>query len=65
MPVWRWSWISYDLARLSESGEYTDGGVGPYSNYYSSLLVPPTSCTMSWTSIIHTITLAVTGHTCA
>jgi hypothetical protein len=34
-------WISYDLARLSESGEYTDGGVGPYSSYYSSLLVPP------------------------
>ncbi len=34
-------WISYDLARLSESGEYTDGGVGPYSGYYSSLLVPP------------------------
>lgn len=34
-------WISYDLARLSDSGEYTDGGVGPYSNYYTSLLVPP------------------------
>ncbi len=34
-------WISYDLARLSESGEYTDGGVGPYSGYYTSLLVPP------------------------
>ncbi|PYV45179.1 MAG: hypothetical protein DMG06_03530, partial [Acidobacteria bacterium] len=34
-------WISYDLARLCESGEYTDGGVGPYSNYYSSLLMPP------------------------
>lgn len=34
-------WISYDLARLCESGEYTDGGVGPYSNYYTSLLVPP------------------------
>ena len=24
-------WISYDIARLAESGEYTDGGVGPYS----------------------------------
>lgn len=34
-------WISYDIARLSESGEYTDGGVGPYSSYYTSLLVPP------------------------
>jgi hypothetical protein len=34
-------WISYDLARLAESGECTDGGVGPYSGYYSSLLVPP------------------------
>jgi hypothetical protein len=34
-------WISYDLARLAESGEYTDGGVGPYSSYYTSLLVPP------------------------
>ncbi len=34
-------WISYDLARLAESGEYTDGGVGPYSGYYTSLLVPP------------------------
>jgi len=34
-------WISYDLARLAESGEYTDGGVGPYSAYYSSLIVPP------------------------
>jgi hypothetical protein len=34
-------WISYDLARLAESGECTDGGVGPYSSYYSSLLVPP------------------------
>ena len=34
-------WISYDIARLSESGEYTDGGVGPYSAYYTSLLVPP------------------------
>jgi hypothetical protein len=34
-------WISYDLARLSESGEYTDGGVGPYSGYYTSLLVSP------------------------
>ncbi|MBS1852350.1 MAG: hypothetical protein JST79_15700 [Acidobacteria bacterium] len=34
-------WISYDLARLSESGEYTDGGVGPYSPYYASLIVPP------------------------
>jgi hypothetical protein len=34
-------WISYDLARLSESGEYTDGGVGPYSGYYTSLLVTP------------------------
>ena len=34
-------WISYDLARLAESGEYTDGGVGPYSGYYTSLFVPP------------------------
>lgn len=34
-------WISYDMARLAESGEYTDGGVGPYSSYYTSLLVPP------------------------
>lgn len=34
-------WISYDLARLADSGEYTDGGVGPYSSYYTSLLIPP------------------------
>ena len=34
-------WISYDIARLADSGEYTDGGVGPYSAYYTSLLVPP------------------------
>ncbi len=34
-------WISYDIARLSESGEYTDGGTGPYSNYYTSLMVSP------------------------
>ena len=34
-------WISYDMARLADSGEYTDGGVGPYSGYYTSLLVPP------------------------
>ena len=34
-------WISYDMARLADSGEYTDGGVGPYSSYYTSLLVPP------------------------
>jgi hypothetical protein len=34
-------WISYDIARLAESGEYTDGGVGPYSAYYTSLVVPP------------------------
>ncbi|MGH9455763.1 MAG: hypothetical protein ACRD2O_17530, partial [Terriglobia bacterium] len=34
-------WISYGLANLAESGEYTDGGVGPYSGYYTSLLVPP------------------------
>ena len=34
-------WISYDLARMAESGEYTDGGVGPYSSYYTSLLIPP------------------------
>lgn len=34
-------WISYDLSRLADSGEYTDGGVGPYSAYYTSLLVPP------------------------
>jgi hypothetical protein len=37
-------WISYELARLAESGEYTDGGVGPYSNYYTSLLLPPDKC---------------------
>ena len=34
-------WISYEIARMAESGEYTDGGVGPYSAYYTSLLVPP------------------------
>jgi hypothetical protein len=34
-------WISYDLARLAESGELTDGGTGPYSAYYTSLLVSP------------------------
>jgi hypothetical protein len=34
-------WISYDMARLADSGEYTDGGVGPYSSYYTSLLAPP------------------------
>ncbi len=34
-------WISYDIAKFAESGEYTDGGVGPYSGYYSSLIVPP------------------------
>src|SRR5271156_495515 len=34
-------WISYDIARFAESGEYTDGGVGPYSAYYTSLIVPP------------------------
>ncbi len=34
-------WISYDIARLAESGEYTDGGVGPYSVYYTSLMLPP------------------------
>jgi hypothetical protein len=34
-------WISYDIARLADSGEYTDGGVGPYSAYYTSLLIPP------------------------
>jgi hypothetical protein len=34
-------WISYDIARLADSGEYTDGGVGPYSAYYTSLLLPP------------------------
>lgn len=34
-------WISYGIARLAESGEYTDGGVGPYSAYYTSLIVPP------------------------
>jgi len=33
--------ISYDIARFADSGEYTDGGVGPYSGYYTSLLVPP------------------------
>src|ERR1019366_9148526 len=37
-------WISYEMARLAESGEYTDGGVGPYSNYYTSLLVSPDKC---------------------
>jgi hypothetical protein len=30
-------WISYDLGRFAESGEYTDGGVGPYSSYYTAL----------------------------
>lgn len=34
-------WISYDIARFGDSGEYTDGGVGPYSSYYTSLLIPP------------------------
>jgi hypothetical protein len=34
-------WISYDLARFAESGEYTDGGVGPYSAYFTSLLISP------------------------
>ncbi len=34
-------WISYDIGRLADSGEYTDGGVGPYSAYYTSLIVPP------------------------
>ncbi len=34
-------WISYNIARFADSGEYTDGGVGPYSAYYTSLLVPP------------------------
>jgi hypothetical protein len=34
-------WISYDISRLADSGEYTDGGVGPYSAYYTSLLIPP------------------------
>jgi hypothetical protein len=34
-------WISYDLARLADSGECTDGGVGPYSGHYSSLLISP------------------------
>lgn len=34
-------WISYDIGRLAESGEYTDGGVGPYSAYYTSLILPP------------------------
>ena len=34
-------WISYDMARFADSGEYTDGGVGPYSGYYTSLIVPP------------------------
>jgi hypothetical protein len=34
-------WISYDIGRLAESGEYTDGGVGPYSSYYTSLVIPP------------------------
>ena len=34
-------WIDYDLVRLADSGEYTDGGVGPYTAYYTSLFVPP------------------------
>jgi hypothetical protein len=34
-------WISYDIARFAESGEYTDGGVGPYSSHYTSLIIPP------------------------
>jgi len=34
-------WISYDIARFADSGEYTDGGVGPYSAYYTSLLISP------------------------
>lgn len=34
-------WISYENARFAESGEYTDGGVGPYSSYYTSLIIPP------------------------
>ena len=34
-------WIDYDLVRLADSGEYTDGGVGPYTAYYTSLLAPP------------------------
>jgi hypothetical protein len=34
-------WISYDIARLAESGEYTDGGTGPYNVYYTSLMVSP------------------------
>jgi hypothetical protein len=34
-------WISYDMARFADSGEYTDGGVGPYSSYYTSLIIPP------------------------
>ena len=37
-------WISYEISRFAESGEYTDGGVGPYSSYYTSLLVPPDKC---------------------
>ena len=34
-------WLSYEIARLAESGEYTDGGTGPYSNYYTSLMLSP------------------------
>jgi hypothetical protein len=34
-------WLSYDLARFADSGECTDGGVGPYGGYYSSLFIPP------------------------
>ncbi len=34
-------WISYGIAHFAEAGEYTDGGVGPYSGYYTSLIVPP------------------------
>jgi hypothetical protein len=34
-------WISCGLARFADSGECTDGGVGPYSGYYASLVVPP------------------------
>lgn len=55
-------WISYDIARLAESGEYTDGGVGPYSAYYTSLLVPPDKL-HNVVDFDHTYYNPVTDHT--
>jgi len=55
-------WISYDIARLAESGEYTDGGVGPYSAYYTSLLVPPDKL-HNVVDFDHTYYNAATDHT--